>query len=46
MAKGKSGKGGAVASQKVSFGKRMSGRHKKSYSKYSERPKKYRGQGR
>lgn len=44
MAKG--GKGGAVASQKVSFGKKRTRVAKKSYSKYSEKPKKYRGQGR
>jgi hypothetical protein len=43
MAKG--GKG-AVASQKISFGKKRTGVAKKSYSKYEEKPKKYRGQGR
>jgi hypothetical protein len=44
MAKG--GKGGATASQKISFGKKRSKVAKKSYSKYEEKPKKYKGQGR
>lgn len=44
MAKG--GKGGATASQKISFGKKTSRVAKKSYSKYEEKPKKYKGQGR
>lgn len=33
-------------SKKVSFGKKKSGRAKKSYNKHSPRPKEYRGQGR
>lgn len=44
MAKGS--KGSSTASQKISFGKKRTGVHKKSYSKYQEKPKKYRGQGR
>jgi hypothetical protein len=44
MAKG--GKGGATASQKISFGKKRSGVAKKSYSKSGQKPKKYKGQGR
>jgi hypothetical protein len=43
MAKGSKG---AAASQKISFGKKRKGVHKKAYSKYEEKPKKYRGQGR
>lgn len=39
-------KGSSDSSRKVSFGKKRSGVAKKSYSKYSEKPKKYRGQGR
>jgi len=30
---------------KISFGKKKKGVAKKSYSKYEEKPKKYRGQG-
>ena len=41
MAKAKDSKGNA----KVSFGKKRTGVAKKSYSKYEEKPKKYRGQG-
>jgi hypothetical protein len=33
-------------SQKISFGKKRKGVAKKAYSKYEEKPKKYRGQGR
>lgn len=33
-------------SKKISFGKRKTGRAKKSFNKHSPRPKKYRGQGR
>lgn len=40
------GKGNAVASQKISFGKKRTRVAKKAYSKYQEKPKKYRGQGR
>ena len=43
MAKGKVN---AVASQKISFGKKRTGVHKKSFSKYEQKPKKYLGQGR
>lgn len=42
MAKSKS----STASQKISFGKRKSGKLKKSYGPKEQRPKKYRGQGR
>jgi hypothetical protein len=35
-----------VNSNKVTFGKKTSGRAKKSYNKHSQRPKKYIGQGR
>jgi hypothetical protein len=42
MAKAKA----AGSSQKVSFGKRGHGKHKKSYGPKQEKPKKYRGQGR
>jgi hypothetical protein len=42
MAKSKSSTG----SQKVSFGKRKSGKSQKSYGPKSEKPKKYKGQGR
>jgi hypothetical protein len=42
MAKAK----GASNSQKVQFGKRKSGKLKKSYGPKEEKPKKYRGQGR
>lgn len=33
-------------SKKISFGKKKTGRAKKSFNKHSPRPKKYRGQGR
>lgn len=33
-------------SRKVTFGKKKSGRAKKSYNKHSPRPKQYKGQGR
>jgi hypothetical protein len=33
-------------SKKISFGKRKTGRAKKSFNKHSPRPKAYRGQGR
>lgn len=33
-------------SKKVTFGRRKKGKAKKAYSKYEEKPKKYRGQGR
>lgn len=33
-------------SKKISFGKRKTGRAKKSFNKHSPRPKRYRGQGR
>jgi hypothetical protein len=42
MAKSK----GSYESKKITFGKRGKGKAKKSYSKYQEKPKKYRGQGR
>jgi hypothetical protein len=42
MAKTKS----STASQKVSFGKRKSGKSQKSYGPKDQKPKKYRGQGR
>ena len=41
-AKGKS----SSESRKISFGKKRTGVAKKSFSKYEEKPKKYRGQGR
>jgi hypothetical protein len=34
-----------AVSGKISFGKKRKGVAKKSYSKYEEKPKKYRGQG-
>jgi hypothetical protein len=43
MAKGSKGNS---SSTKISFGKRRKGVAKKSYSKYEQKPKKYRGQGR
>jgi hypothetical protein len=43
MAKGSKS---AIASQKISFGKKKKGVAKKAYSKYEEKPKKYKGQGR
>jgi hypothetical protein len=42
MAKTKSSTG----SVKITFGKRRNGKQKKSYGPKSEKPKKYRGQGR
>jgi len=40
------GKGKSSAeSRKISFGKKRIGVAKKSFSKYEEKPKKYRGQG-
>lgn len=44
MAKAKAGAG--TSTKKITFGKRTKGTAKKSYSKYEEKPKKYRGQGR
>ena len=41
MAKGKSSE-----TKKITFGKRGKGKAKKSFSKYQEKPKKYKGQGR
>jgi hypothetical protein len=41
MAKAK----GTGESRKITFGKRGKGKAKKTYSKYQEKPKKYRGQG-
>jgi hypothetical protein len=37
---------GSTAIQKVKFGKKKTGVARKSYSKYDQKPKKYRGQGR
>jgi hypothetical protein len=45
MAKAKV-KGGGSGGVKISFGKRKKGKLKKSYGPKSEKPKKYRGQGR
>lgn len=45
MAK-KTSKGGSASSNKISFGKKRTGVHKKSFSKYEQKPKKYVGQGR
>jgi hypothetical protein len=39
-------KGGASSSQKVSFGKKITGKAKKSYGPKDQKPKRYRGQGR
>ena len=39
-------KGSSASSQKVSFGKKGGGKYKKSYGPKSQKPKKYRGQGR
>lgn len=36
----------AVASNKISFGKKRRGVAKKGFGKYDEKPKKYKGQGR
>jgi len=43
MAKVKTAK---ADNKKITFGKRRVGKAKKSYGKYEEKPKKYRGQGR
>jgi hypothetical protein len=45
MAKAKV-KGGSTGGVKISFGKKKKGKLKKSYGPKSEKPKKYRGQGR
>jgi len=37
---------GTGESRKITFGKKSKGKPKKSFSKYEEKPKKYRGQGR
>lgn len=37
---------GSLSSNKVSFGARKKGNAKKSYNKYTPKPKTYRGQGR
>lgn len=39
-------KGGASNSQKVSFGKKVTGKARKSYGPKDQKPKPYRGQGR
>jgi hypothetical protein len=39
-------KGGSSSSHKISFGKKRTKIHKKSFSKYEQKPKKYSGQGR
>jgi hypothetical protein len=39
-------KGGASSSQKVSFGKKVTGKAKKGYGPREQKPKRYRGQGR
>jgi hypothetical protein len=39
-------KGGASSAQKVTFGKRKSGKHSKSINKHDRKEKNYRGQGR
>jgi len=39
-------KGGASSSQKVSFGKKVTGKARKSYGPKDQKPKPYRGQGR
>jgi hypothetical protein len=44
MAKGS--KGGSSPSRKITFGKKKIGVHKKKFSKYEQKPKKYLGQGR
>lgn len=46
MAAATKGKSKLTESRKVVFGKRKKGKAKKAYSKYEEKPKKYRGQGR
>ena len=42
MAKAK----GSSTAQKVSFGKKSTGKYKKSYGPKDQKPKRYRGQGR
>jgi hypothetical protein len=42
MAKAKS----SEISKKISFGKKSTGKHKKSFGPKEQKPKKYRGQGR
>jgi hypothetical protein len=44
MAKGTKG-GSTSQSRKISFGKKRRGVAKKGFSKYEQKPKKYRGQG-
>lgn len=39
-------KGGSSVKQKISFGKRISGKPQKSYNKHDRTEKNYRGQGR
>jgi hypothetical protein len=39
-------KGGSTSSNKVSFGKRRSGKYKKAYNKHEKKERNYRGQGR
>jgi hypothetical protein len=39
-------KGGASSSQKVSFGKKVTGKARKSYGPKDQKPKRYRVQGR
>jgi len=39
-------KGGASSPQKVSFGKKVTGKARKSYGPKDQKPKRYRGQGR
>lgn len=39
-------KGGTSSSQKVTFGKRKSGKHSKTTNKHDRKEKNYRGQGR
>jgi hypothetical protein len=42
MAKAKAGNG----NQKISFGTKKKGKAKRAYSKYEQKPKRYKGQGR
>jgi hypothetical protein len=44
MAKG--AKGGSSSDRKITFGRKITGVAKKGFSKYEQKPKKYRGQGR
>ncbi len=39
-------KGGSTNSNKISFGKRRSGKYKKSHNKHDKKERNYRGQGR